>query len=655
MTTVRILMLEDVATDAELVEHELRKGKLNFTATLATTEEAFERELVQFEPDLILADYSLPTFDGIEALSIARDRCPHIPFIFVSGAIGEELAIETLKKGATDYVLKQRLSRLVPSVRRALKEAEERASRAHAEEALRQSEERHRVLLEINNAIIAKLDREPLFEAMAGALSSVVALDRVFLTLRDPERDRLRVHALAGAGGEGSAVPIGAEFSYRNGHLVPVFEQGRALVRQDLARERESALEDGLLKDGIRSYVAVPLIVKSQPFGTFNVASLQRHNYSDADADFLMEVGQQVALAVENMLAYEEIGLLKSRLEEENVYLQEEIKTEHNFEEIIGESARLKEALKSVEIVAPTDANVLITGETGTGKELIARAIHNLSRRKDKPLIKVNCASIPKELFESEFFGHIRGAFTGALRDRLGRFELADGGTLFLDEVGEIPLELQSKLLRVLQEGEFERIGEEKTRKVDVRIIAATNRQLEKESRANRFREDLYFRLSVFPIEIPPLRERIEDIPLLADHFAEQACRKLGVADASVSRRDARSLQKYHWPGNVRELQNVMERAVITSRSGSMRFEPPEGGMVDAGPVDEGSSEPRGPATNSVMSYAELKQREYENVRTALQQTNWKVAGTGGAAELLGVKPSTLATRIKALGIQRPG
>lgn len=352
------------------------------------------------------------------------------------------------------------------------------------------------------------------------------------------------------------------------------------------------------------------------------------------------------------MLAYEENGRLKPGLELENVYLQEEAETEHHFEEIIGQSLALKKALRAVEVVAPTNANVLIAGETGTGKELMAQAVHNLSPRKDKALITVNCASIPKELFESEFFGHVRGAFTGAQSDRVGRFQLADGGTLFLDEVSEIPVELQSKLLRALQEGEFERIGDEKTRKVNVRIIAATNRRLEEEIQTGRFRRDLYFRLSVFPIEVPPLRERTEDIPLLAEYFSGRACKRFGVVQNPLSQSHTRSLQSYHWPGNIRELQNIVDRMVITSRSATLHCElmtDKRGDRLQVAQVPATSC-----GATMVLSYTQLKQKEYQNVLAALKQKNWKVAGAAGAAELLGVKPSTLATRMKVLGIQRP-
>lgn len=342
----------------------------------------------------------------------------------------------------------------------------------------------------------------------------------------------------------------------------------------------------------------------------------------------------------------------RDRLERENQYLRDEIRMELGSGVIIGGSVALKHVLQQVELVAPTDASVLITGESGTGKEPIARAIHENSARSHRPLIKVSCASIPRELFESEFFGHIKGAFTGALKDRLGRFQLADGGTLFLDEVGEIPLELQSKLLRVLQEGEFERVGEDVTRRVDVRIIAATNRDLKKEIKARRFRQDLYFRLSVYPLEIVPLRERVEDIPPLADHFLKQACRRLGIPKIPLKRRQVIQLQNYHWPGNVRELQNIIERTVITSRSGALQFDLP-------GDQDEASSQTTAqPIVSSdieskVLTYPELKNLERKNILAALNQTNGKISGPTGAAKLLGVNPTTLASRMKAIGVQK--
>lgn len=349
--------------------------------------------------------------------------------------------------------------------------------------------------------------------------------------------------------------------------------------------------------------------------------------------------------------ALEELERLKQRLELENAYLQEEIREEYNYQEIVGRSDVLRKTIQKIEMVAPTDAAVLITGESGTGKELIARAIHQSSARCDRPLIRVNCAAVPRELFESEFFGHVKGAFTGAVRDRAGRFELADGGTLFLDEVGEIPLELQSKLLRVLQEGQCERVGSEHTITVDVRIIAATNRDLSEEVSEGRFREDLFFRLNVFPINSAPLRERPEDIPLLASHFLANACRRFGREGLRLSGADVQRLQAYDWPGNVRELENVLERAVIISRNNQLRLELPD--------VERHTSKPVAPMpelNDGLMTEQQKRERDRRMIMQALEACDGKVFGPGGAAELLGVKPTTLASRIKRWGIdKKPG
>ncbi len=346
--------------------------------------------------------------------------------------------------------------------------------------------------------------------------------------------------------------------------------------------------------------------------------------------------------------ALAEVDQLRERLEQENAYLQEEIRTETNPRGIIGRTAAVQKTLRQVSLVAPTDATVMITGESGTGQELIARAIHEASQRSDRPLIRVNCAAIPRELFESEFFGHVRGAFTGALRDRIGRFELADGGTLFLDEVGEIPLELQGKLLRVLQEGHFERVGEERTRGVNVRVIAATNRELKQEVRQGRFREDLYFRLNVFPVETVPLRDRREDIPLLAQHFLTSESKSFK-SDLRLSEGDVRRLMQYDWPGNVRELQNVIERAAILAQNGRLRIDLPiqQGGTE----LPAASRRPRNGAPQAIMTDDEMRDYERNNILAALKASGGKVFGKDGAAELLSIKPTTLASRIKSLGI----
>ena len=336
-------------------------------------------------------------------------------------------------------------------------------------------------------------------------------------------------------------------------------------------------------------------------------------------------------------------------LEWEKELLQDEVR--ENFGDIIGGSPAIQKVLAQIATVAPTEANVLVLGESGTGKELVARAIHDLSARKEHPLVRVNCASIPKELFESEFFGHVRGAFTGAIKDRVGRFELADGGTLFLDEIGEIPHDLQSKLLRVLQEGQFERLGDDRTRTVRVRLIAATNRDLLAEAKAGRFRLDLYYRLSVFPIEVPPLRERLEDLRLLADHFLKQSARRLGVPRPRLSKLHLQELQDYDWPGNVRELQNVIERALILSRGGPLRFELPRrtGGN---GPSPLQIPQTDGEETED-LSLDELISRERAIVSKALERSRWKIYGADGAAALLKIKPTTLVSKMKRLGVRK--
>jgi transcriptional regulator with GAF, ATPase, and Fis domain len=350
--------------------------------------------------------------------------------------------------------------------------------------------------------------------------------------------------------------------------------------------------------------------------------------------------------------AFEENARLREELERERDYLREEVQVSMNYGRIIGESPALKKMLARLEAVAQTGASVLIQGESGVGKELVAHVIHARSPRSQGPLVKVNCASIPHELFESEFFGHVKGAFTGAHRDRVGRFQLADGGTIFLDEVGEIPLSLQSKLLRVLQESEYERVGDENTHSVDVRVIAATNRDLEEAVVDGRFREDLYYRLSVFPIDVPPLRERGDDVVQIASHFLERACKDFGRRALTLSRQQAALLKGYDWPGNVRELKNVIERAVILSTGKVLRLD-----LAMANILEEGSASAQrvgdAPA-QAVLTEAQLRAREKENMLNALKLTDWRVSGAGGAAEVLGLKPTTLTDRMKKHGLSKP-
>ncbi len=391
-----------------------------------------------------------------------------------------------------------------------------------------------------------------------------------------------------------------------------------------------------------------PLLQQGRVLGVIGACVVKEAQVEGEGLFWTRLVADSIAASIANVRAFEEIQRLKERLERDNEYLSDEILESQAYGEIIGQSPSLKNVAEQIGMVAGTDANVLINGESGTGKELVAREIHKRSTRSLRPLIKVNCASIPKDLYESEFFGHVKGAFTGAVQDRRGRFELADGATLFLDEVGEVPLDLQSKLLRVLQEGEYERIGDARTRKCDVRIIAATNRDLKGEIIKGRFREDLYYRLNVFPIELPSLRERPEDIPLLAEHFLRNAGKKFNKPVKPPTAETIAALKNYLWPGNVRELQNVLERAVITSRRGELKLD------LDA-PAGKAPSAPRpeSAADAAVLTEAELKRLERDNTLRALKRCDGKIFGPNGAAKLLGVKPTTLATRMKALGLKK--
>jgi transcriptional regulator with GAF, ATPase, and Fis domain len=401
------------------------------------------------------------------------------------------------------------------------------------------------------------------------------------------------------------------------------------------------ARPDWIRAEGIRGFAGQPLVHKGQVLGV--LAAFTRQPIAQGDMEWLRMIADHAAAAIVTSRAFTEIETLRKRLELENEALRSEVSDATTFGEMIGHSPALDAVARQIELVAPTNSAVLILGESGTGKELVAREIHGRSQRSTRSLVKVNCAAVPRELYESEFFGHVKGSFTGALRDRVGRFELAEGGTLFLDEVGEIPLELQAKLLRVLQEGELERVGEERTRRVNVRLVAATNRDLQREVEAGRFRQDLYYRLSVFPIEVPPLRQRKEDIPLLAEHFLRLASRRLGRPAPSLTLAAVQQFQMYDWPGNVRELQHVIERATITSTKGRLDIQLPNKEKV------RGSSEAAHELV--VRTDAQIRQMEADNIRAALKAAGGKVSGAGGAAQLLGMKPTTLASRIKALGI----
>ena len=402
--------------------------------------------------------------------------------------------------------------------------------------------------------------------------------------------------------------------------------------------------------ENIRAVGGAPIIFKGEVLGV--ITGFSRYDISDEMRPWGRIFADHIGAAIANARAFEEIQRLKAQLEMQNAYLQEEVVAAKAFGDLVGQSAALRQLVSQIDMVAPTEASVLILGETGTGKDLVAREIHRRSPRKDSPLVRVNCASIPKELFESEFFGHVKGAFTGAIKDRAGRFEAAEGGTLFLDEIGEVPLEIQGILLRVLQEKHYERVGEDRTRRANVRIIAATNRNLKAEVAARRFREDLYYRLHVFPIQVTTLKERKDDIPLLAKHFVELSVKELRCPKPRLTRAAMARLQSYDWPGNIRELRNVIERAVILARGGLLHFDLP---VTDSMPPPISSApDPGAEAGLEFFTEAEMRRRERENLAAVLQSAGWKIKGADGAAELLGLKPTTLLSRMKKMGLKKP-
>jgi transcriptional regulator with GAF, ATPase, and Fis domain len=412
---------------------------------------------------------------------------------------------------------------------------------------------------------------------------------------------------------------------------------------------------DWLQQQRIHGFSATPIIFKGEVLGV--IVAFTRQDMPLEARPWGRIFADHIGATIANARAFEEIQRLKAQLELQNAYLQEEVVEAKAFGDLVGQSAALRQIVSQIDLVAPTEASVLILGETGTGKDLVAREIHRRSRRKDGPLVRVNCASIPRELFESEFFGHVKGAFTGAIKDRAGRFETADGGTLLLDEIGEVPMEMQGKLLRVLQEKQYERVGDDRTRHADVRIIGATNRDLKKAVAAGRFREDIYYRLHVFPIHVPPLRERRDDIPLLARHFVDLSAKELKCPKPRLTRAAITRLQGYHWPGNVRELRNVVERAIILARGGMLNFDLPMTASSSAAPTRSAPRAAAGVGPKPEPPYlteAELEGRERENLLVILKKANWKIKGPNGAAELLGVKPTTLFSRMKKMGIRPP-
>jgi formate hydrogenlyase transcriptional activator len=640
-TRVRTLAFWSGQSLADNVEYDLAGTPCEAVIGQRTTAVYPDDVQTRFPQDRDLATLGARSYLGLPLVGASGDILGHLAVLDESPLREDEVTTAVLRTFAARAAME--LERLRATTEIAALNAK-----------LQRAADRARTLLAINNAVVLNLTRDALFQAIVTALRPVVRFDRSTIFLFDDERKLLRLVTAQSAVPSDHFVP-GFELALDNSHAGWTFLHQRPFFRPDLATERQYPGEDVLFREGFRSLIVVPLIVRGKSIGTLNLGSQRPMEYGEPEAELLQEVANQLALSIENMREYEEIGRLKAQLERENIYLREEILGEHNFEEIVGGSAELTSVLHTIDRVAPTATTVLVLGETGTGKELVARAIHSRSPRHKQPLVKVNCGAIAAGLIESELFGHVKGAFTGALERRTGRFELADRGTLFLDEVGELPLDMQVKLLRVLQEQEFEPVGSNRTVKVDVRVIAATNRNLEEEVAAGRFRADLYYRLNVLPIRVPPLRERQADIPQLVMFFIQRHAKRIGRTVEGVSRDSMDRLTRYGWPGNVRELENVIERALVLSR----------GGVLDVGrdflpslPAAPPPARPAGqvvpmPAEAAAAGTGTLEDIERAHISATLERTGWVIEGPRGAARILDMHPNTLRSRMKKLGLER--
>jgi len=497
------------------------------------------------------------------------------------------------------------------------------------------AQDRLKLILELTNQVVSNLEFDELLQAISSSVRRVMHCDAAAIMLPDAESKNLRVHALDFPDGKGFFLE-GIEIPVEGTMPGETFKTGKPFVLNRLdPAEVPAEMYAKASGEGMNSFCDIGLVSRNRLLGVLALARRQENTFDDDEVAFLTQVAHQVAIAMENALAYGEIAELKDKLAQEKLYLEDEIRGEMDFEGIVGQSSALRNVLRLVETVAPSDSTVLLLGETGTGKELIARAIHDRSRRKDRTFVKLNCAAIPTGLLESELFGHERGAFTGAISQKLGRLELADEGTLFLDEVGDIPLEIQPKLLRALQEREFERLGSTRTKKVNVRLVAATNRDLDQMIEDREFRTDLYYRLNVFPIRIPPLRERPDDIPLLVRYFAQKYGRRMEKKIESIPAAALKTLSSWHWPGNIRELENFVERAVILTHGSALEVPVSELKRTGAAVPPPGSRE----------------SGERDEILRVLKETHGRVAGPNGAATKMGIKRTTLISRMKKLGI----
>jgi formate hydrogenlyase transcriptional activator len=732
---LKILYLEDDPKDAELIHATLEAEGVECSVTRVESGSEFSDSLDAGNFELILADYTLPSFDGISALKIARKIRPEVPFIFVSGTLDEEVAIEALKMGATDYVFKTRLSRAVPSVQRALREAQERKVRKNAEEALQRSEHRLRDVIETipTMAWTALPDGSNDFANQRWQEYTGISLTdtsgegwkaaihpsdlsvqtekwRASLASGEPFENEARIRRAS----DGKyrwflhrAVPLRGEHGqiikwYGTGTDIEDRKFAESMVQESEQRFRAifdeagtgialCDLSSGIIETNrslqtmfsstseelsrIETYDALTSSDRREADAALyrelttgardNLRQVKHHVLKDgrtvwANVIFTLlrdsegrprhvlatheDITERKKAEDELQKALEEIKILRDQLFKENIALRDEVDKASMFEEIIGDSPALRSVLARVSRVAPTDATVLITGETGTGKELIARAIHKRSQRSSRAFVTVNCAAIPTSLIASELFGHEKGAFTGALQRRLGRFELADGGTLFLDEVGELPLETQTALLRVLQEREFERVGGNDSIRANVRVIAATNRDLDDAIVAGAFRRDLFYRLNVVPVQIPPLRERKEDILMLTEYFIDRYGRKAGKKIRGVEKNTLELLQSYPWPGNIRELQNVIERSVVIGDTEILSVDP--SWLSPASP-------PLQREVSSPLAGRRSADEERKMIEEALALARGRVSGASGAAAQLGMPASTLESKIRTLNIDK--
>jgi formate hydrogenlyase transcriptional activator len=600
-----------------------------------------ETQQPYYVPD-VQQDDSYPGFYRILASNGIHAHCV-LPLSTAQRRIGTlnfgSLASDAYSASEIDF-----MAQVAKQVAVAVDNALNHEAAAVYEQQLARERDRLRLLLELNNAVVTNLETGELFRAISSCLKSTFGMEYASLALYDAETNSFRLQALdfpasRGLIRENAVLPMDGSPS---GYVMQTGKPKLFTPADIEALSPEAAKY--LFGEGLRSFVSLPLVSRQRTLGTINLGARREDLFSADDVAMLAQAAGQIAIAVDNALSYRRIEELNAQLAEEKVYLEDEIRTEHQFSEIIGRSKALKVILKQIETVAPTDSNVLIFGETGTGKELVARALHRLSGRRQGTFVKLNCAAIPTGLLESEMFGHEKGAFTGAIAQRIGRFELAHKGTAFLDEVGEIPLELQSKLLRVLQEREFERLGSSRTIRTDARVIAATNRDLDRRVQENQFRSDLYYRLNVFPITVPPLRDRPEDIPLLVRYFVHQFARRMTKNITTIPVEDMRALVHYPWPGNIRELQNLVERAVILSNGPALAIPVRELEKAAAAAPSVAAV----PASSDVMT---LEAAERQTILRALQHSGGRVSGPRGAATALGMKRTTLQARMRKLGI----